>query len=73
MLILQGGLENERQKHDSLISAMREEERLKIDKVARDLELKWTETLRYCWKYIVYDKSRKTWIVVFSVCIPFFF
>ncbi|XP_040206254.1 protein FAM184A isoform X1 [Rana temporaria] len=46
LFAVQGGLENERQKHDSVISAMREEERLKIDKVARDLELKWTETLR---------------------------
>ncbi|XP_073483267.1 protein FAM184A isoform X4 [Aquarana catesbeiana] len=46
LFAVQGGLEKERQKHESVISAMREEERLKIDKVARDLELKWTETLR---------------------------
>ncbi|XP_077343160.1 protein FAM184A isoform X4 [Lithobates pipiens] len=46
LFAVQGGLEKERQKHESVISAMREEERLKIDKVARDLELKWTESLR---------------------------
>lgn len=46
LFAVQGGLEKERQEHESLIAAIREEERLKIDKVARDLELKWTESLR---------------------------
>ncbi|XP_018419333.1 PREDICTED: protein FAM184A isoform X3 [Nanorana parkeri] len=46
LFAVQGEAEKERHKHGSVISAMREEERLKMDKVARDLELKWTETLR---------------------------
>ncbi|KAM4042369.1 protein FAM184A isoform 1-T2 [Anomaloglossus baeobatrachus] len=46
LFAVQGELEKERQQHEALISAMREEERLKIEKVARDLELKWTESLR---------------------------
>ncbi|XP_072264925.1 protein FAM184A isoform X2 [Pyxicephalus adspersus] len=46
LFAVQGELEKERQDHESLISNMREEERLKKDKVARDLELKWTESLR---------------------------
>ncbi|XP_069582315.1 protein FAM184A isoform X1 [Ranitomeya imitator] len=46
LFAVQGELEKERQQHESVISAMREEERLKIEKVARDMELKWTESLR---------------------------
>ncbi|KAM9317231.1 protein FAM184A [Gastrophryne carolinensis] len=46
LFAVQEELEKERQKHEAIISSMREEERLKMDKVARDLELKWTESLR---------------------------
>ncbi|XP_063773300.1 protein FAM184A isoform X3 [Pseudophryne corroboree] len=46
LFTVQGDLEKEKQRHETVISAMREEERLKIDRVARELELKWTETLR---------------------------
>ncbi|XP_075059094.1 protein FAM184A isoform X3 [Mixophyes fleayi] len=46
LFAVQGELEKERHHHETFITSMREEERLKIDKVARDLELKWTETLR---------------------------
>ncbi|XP_041418185.1 family with sequence similarity 184 member A L homeolog isoform X3 [Xenopus laevis] len=46
LFAVQGQLEKEKQQHEAILSAMREEERLKMDKVARDLELKWTETLR---------------------------
>ncbi|XP_075124148.1 protein FAM184A isoform X2 [Leptodactylus fuscus] len=46
LFAVQGELEKERQQHEATISTMREEERLKIEKVARDLELKWTESLR---------------------------
>ncbi|XP_073532038.1 protein FAM184A isoform X2 [Phyllobates terribilis] len=46
LFAVQGELEKERQQHEAIISTMREEERLKIEKVARDMELKWTESLR---------------------------
>ncbi|KAG9493424.1 protein FAM184A isoform X3 [Eleutherodactylus coqui] len=46
LFAVQGELEKERQQHEAVICTMREEERLKIEKVARDLELKWTESLR---------------------------
>ncbi|KAM4693996.1 protein FAM184A [Discoglossus pictus] len=46
LFAVQGEIEKERQQHEAVVSASREEERLKLDKVARDLELKWTETLR---------------------------
>ncbi|XP_071997785.1 protein FAM184A isoform X2 [Engystomops pustulosus] len=46
LFAVQGELEKERKQHEAIISDMREEERLKIEKVARDLELKWTESLR---------------------------
>nr|XP_005280225.1 protein FAM184A isoform X4 [Chrysemys picta bellii] len=39
-------LEQERQQHEAKISAMREEEKMKVDRMARDLEIKWTENLR---------------------------
>ncbi|KAE8602564.1 hypothetical protein XENTR_v10014032 [Xenopus tropicalis] len=46
LFAVQEELEKERQQHEVILNAIREEERLKMDKVARDLELKWTETLR---------------------------
>ncbi|XP_075718525.1 protein FAM184A isoform X3 [Rhinoderma darwinii] len=46
LFAVQGEQEKDRQQHETVISAMRDEERLKIEKVARDLELKWTESLR---------------------------
>ncbi|KAM4771367.1 protein FAM184A [Rhinophrynus dorsalis] len=46
LFAVQGELEKERQQHEEMLSASRDEELLKMDKVARDLELKWTETLR---------------------------
>ncbi|XP_053314907.1 protein FAM184A isoform X2 [Spea bombifrons] len=46
LFAVQGELEKERQQHEATMAATREEERLKMDKLARDLELKWTETLR---------------------------
>ncbi|XP_075453866.1 protein FAM184A isoform X3 [Ascaphus truei] len=46
LFTVQGELEKERKQHEAVLSASREEERLKMDKAARDLELKWTETLR---------------------------
>ncbi|XP_074846768.1 protein FAM184A isoform X3 [Carettochelys insculpta] len=42
----EGKLEQERQQHEVMISAMREEEKIKVDRMARDLEIKWTENLR---------------------------
>ncbi|XP_034621680.1 protein FAM184A [Trachemys scripta elegans] len=43
---VEGELEQERQQHEAKISAMREEEKMKVDRMARDLEIKWTENLR---------------------------
>nr|XP_048700645.1 protein FAM184A isoform X7 [Caretta caretta] len=44
---IEGELEQERQQHEAKISAMREEEKMKVDRMARDLEIKWTENLRH--------------------------
>ncbi|XP_039603584.1 protein FAM184A isoform X3 [Polypterus senegalus] len=43
---LQGEMDKQRQKHESRIITIKEEEKMKMDKVALELELKWTETLR---------------------------
>ncbi|XP_074675344.1 protein FAM184A isoform X5 [Strix aluco] len=43
---VEGELDQERQQHEAMIAAMREEEKFKVDKMARDLEIKWTENLR---------------------------
>ncbi|XP_024061157.2 protein FAM184A [Terrapene carolina triunguis] len=43
---VEGELEQERQQHEAKISAMREDEKMKVDRMARDLEIKWTENLR---------------------------
>ncbi|XP_067402764.1 protein FAM184A isoform X6 [Emydura macquarii macquarii] len=43
---VEGELEQERQQHEAMISAMREEEKIKVDRMAHDLEIKWTENLR---------------------------
>ncbi|NWT52360.1 F184A protein, partial [Erythrocercus mccallii] len=43
---VEGELDQERQQHEAMIAAMREEEKLKVDRMARDLEIKWTENLR---------------------------
>nr|XP_020755353.1 protein FAM184A isoform X2 [Odocoileus virginianus texanus] len=39
-------LEQERRQHEETLAAMKEEEKLQVDKMARDLEMKWTENLR---------------------------
>ncbi|XP_078504599.1 protein FAM184A isoform X3 [Lissotriton helveticus] len=46
LLSIQKELEQERQQHEAILSHTREEEKFKIDKIARDMELKWTENLR---------------------------
>ncbi|KAM6084961.1 protein FAM184A isoform 1-T1 [Theristicus caerulescens] len=43
---VEGELDQERQQHEAMITAMREEEKFKVDRMARDLEIKWTENLR---------------------------
>ncbi|XP_026522044.1 protein FAM184A [Notechis scutatus] len=43
---VEGELNQERQHHEAMIITMREEEKLKLDRMARDLEIKWTENLR---------------------------
>uniref|UniRef100_A0A8C1LG62 Family with sequence similarity 184 member A n=1 Tax=Cyprinus carpio TaxID=7962 RepID=A0A8C1LG62_CYPCA len=39
-------LQSQKQQHDAKLIATKEEEKLKMDKMALELELKWTETLR---------------------------
>nr|XP_020657824.1 protein FAM184A isoform X2 [Pogona vitticeps] len=43
---VEGELDQERQQHEAMIVTMREEEKFKVDRMARDLEIKWTENLR---------------------------
>ncbi|XP_033992157.1 LOW QUALITY PROTEIN: protein FAM184A-like [Trematomus bernacchii] len=43
---LQGELEIQKRHHEAKIITTKEEEKLKMDKMALELELKWTETLR---------------------------
>ena len=45
--ILQSKLEQERRQHEETLAAMKEEEKLQVDRMAHDLEMKWTENLRY--------------------------
>ncbi|KAG5277028.1 hypothetical protein AALO_G00112690 [Alosa alosa] len=42
---LQGEMETQKQQHEAKLISTREEEKLKMDKMALELELKWTETL----------------------------
>ncbi|XP_072299635.1 protein FAM184A isoform X2 [Eucyclogobius newberryi] len=43
---LQGELETQKRQHEAKLITTKEEEKLKMDKMALELELKWTETLR---------------------------
>lgn len=44
--ISQGELETQKRQHEAKLITTKEEEKLKMDKMALELELKWTETLR---------------------------
>uniref|UniRef100_A0A668AVZ4 Family with sequence similarity 184 member A n=1 Tax=Myripristis murdjan TaxID=586833 RepID=A0A668AVZ4_9TELE len=43
---LQGEMETQKRQHEAKLISTKEEEKLKMDKMALELELKWTETLR---------------------------
>ncbi|XP_035277398.1 protein FAM184A-like isoform X2 [Anguilla anguilla] len=43
---LQSQMETQKEEHEARLVAVKTEEKLKMDKTALDLELKWTETLR---------------------------
>lgn len=43
----QAELQQERHQHEETLAAMKEEEKLRVDRMAHDLEIKWTENLRY--------------------------
>ncbi|CAB1342792.1 unnamed protein product [Coregonus sp. 'balchen'] len=43
---LQGEMEAQKKKHEAKVITTKEDEKLKMDKMALELELKWTETLR---------------------------
>lgn len=42
----QGELETQKRHHEAKVITTKEEEKHKMDKMALELELKWTETLR---------------------------
>uniref|UniRef100_A0A2K6TXS8 Family with sequence similarity 184 member A n=1 Tax=Saimiri boliviensis boliviensis TaxID=39432 RepID=A0A2K6TXS8_SAIBB len=46
LLNVEGELQQERQQHEETIASIKEEEKLKVDRMAHDLEIKWTENLR---------------------------
>ncbi|KAK2491147.1 hypothetical protein MC885_002868 [Smutsia gigantea] len=46
LLNVEGELQQERQQYEETLTAMKEEEKLRVDKMAQDLEIKWTENLR---------------------------
>ncbi|XP_006750919.1 protein FAM184A-like, partial [Leptonychotes weddellii] len=46
LLNVEGELEQARQQHEETLAAMKEEEKLRVDRMAHDLEIKWTENLR---------------------------
>ncbi|XP_046957866.1 protein FAM184A isoform X4 [Lynx rufus] len=46
LLNVEGELEQERQQHEETLAVMKEEEKLRVDRMAHDLEVKWTENLR---------------------------
>lgn len=46
MSFSQGELETQKRQHEAKLITTKEEEKHKMDKMALELELKWTETLR---------------------------
>ncbi|XP_012888230.1 PREDICTED: protein FAM184A [Dipodomys ordii] len=46
LLTVKTELEQERHLYEETLAAMKEEEKLRVDKMAHDLEIKWTENLR---------------------------
>ncbi|XP_005389184.2 PREDICTED: protein FAM184A isoform X3 [Chinchilla lanigera] len=46
LLSVEAELERERHQHEETLAAMKEEEKLRVDRMAHDLEIKWTENLR---------------------------
>jgi len=48
-----------------MIAAMREEEKFKVDRMARDLEIKWTENLRQVliFVFISYIRNKSMYYV----------
>ncbi|XP_012971272.1 protein FAM184A isoform X3 [Mesocricetus auratus] len=46
LLKVEAELQQERHQHEETLAAMKEEEKLRVDRMAHDLEIKWTENLR---------------------------
>ncbi|XP_035880527.1 protein FAM184A isoform X8 [Phyllostomus discolor] len=46
LLNVESELEQERQQHEEALAAVKGEEKLRVDRMAHDLEIKWTENLR---------------------------
>ncbi|KAM6181107.1 protein FAM184A isoform 2-T2 [Erethizon dorsatum] len=46
LLSVEAELERERHQHEETLAAVKEEEKLRVDRMAHDLEIKWTENLR---------------------------
>ncbi|XP_031202401.1 protein FAM184A isoform X2 [Mastomys coucha] len=47
LLNVEAELQQERHEHERTLASMKEEEKLKVDRMAHDLEMKWTENLRH--------------------------
>ncbi|XP_008833995.1 protein FAM184A isoform X2 [Nannospalax galili] len=47
LLNVEAELKQERRQHEEILASMKEEEKLRLDRVAHDLEIKWTENLRH--------------------------
>ncbi|XP_076773200.1 protein FAM184A isoform X2 [Arvicanthis niloticus] len=46
LLSVEAELQQERHEHEQTLATMKEEEKLRVDRMAHDLEIKWTENLR---------------------------
>ncbi|XP_036011964.1 protein FAM184A isoform X16 [Mus musculus] len=46
LLNVEAELQQERHEHEQTLATMKEEEKLRVDRMAHDLEIKWTENLR---------------------------
>lgn len=66
---MQGELDQERQQHEAMIAAMREEEKFKVDRMARDLEIKWTENLRQVLLFFFYSIIRNELCIICNCAI----
>lgn len=65
-------MDKQRQQHDAKLISIKEEEKLKMDKVALELELKWTETLRYTVLQVIHNTFKTNFNECFVMTVCFF-